>query len=206
MSTSQKKNSIVIIGENRFIRKGWELILNETPDFIIVALCRDFGEACKLDMIAEAKFVLGDLCLKPLSGIEGIRALHQRYPVQQHFICTVHEDDPCIFDAILAGAVSFINSKTTPEYFIRILRDSAEGRSPMTPVIAGKIKALGMRGNLADNRPTAFTSQETNIIDSIANGKSYQSIAREQTISVNEVTVTIRAIYKKIQGSITSIA
>lgn len=207
MTATSAPISIAIIEDNRYIRQGWKMTLHDTADFMLVVSCQSFEEAFACENIDRAGIVMVDLSLKTISGTEGIRILRQLYPDQKHIICSAHEDDQHIFDAIRAGAVGFMAKKATPAEFIRILRDTVEGNSPMTPVVAVKIKSLAMSSSPAKNGTIPeFTALEKAVLENIANGKSYQSIAGEQLISVKDVTTSIRSIYEKIHRRKTSIA
>jgi DNA-binding NarL/FixJ family response regulator len=83
------------------------------------------------------------------------------------------------------------------------MRDSANGRSPMTPSVAVRLKTLLSPENKTDFIVAKeITSFEMRIIECIAEGKSYQASARELSIGIDEVTASIRNIYLKIQGKL----
>jgi len=129
----------IIIEDNRFIREGWELALKKESGFEIIGSYESCESAFKSESIGEADIVLMDIGLPGMSGIEGVKYLKERYPKIIIVMCTVHDDDEKIFDAICAGAVGYMLKKTSSKDLINALRDAYNGGSPMTPSVARKV-------------------------------------------------------------------
>jgi len=196
---SLKPIRVVLIEDNRYIRSGWEMTLNSEKDFEIAGSFATCEEAFDCERISEADVVLMDINLSGMSGVEGTAYLGRNYPNLAIVICTVNEDDETVFCALCVGAVGFMAKKTPPIEFINELRETAAGRSAMTPKIAQLIIAL------TENRKTgfgkkalSFSPEEKEILWRIGTGNSYNAIAAKFSLPVTTITHRIRQIYQKL--------
>jgi len=199
--TLQDMIYILIIEDNRFIRSGWELTLNSVDNFKVVGSFESCEEAFKSESVDYADIVLMDIGLPGMSGIEGVKYLKERYPDLIMVMCTVHEDDEKIFQALCAGAVGYLLKKTKPDDLIKALREAYKGGSPMTPSVARKVIASFQKPALASAVRERFvlTEREQQVLDRMAQGKTYAAIADELCLSIDGVYYHIRHIYEKLQ-------
>ncbi len=193
--------SIVLIEDNRFIRNGWEIEIKKQPFFEIIGSFESCEKAFKTDPFNETDVVLMDISLPGMSGIEGVKYLREKFPKLIVVMCTVHDDDEKIFDAICAGAVGYLLKKTHPKELVNSLRDAYNGGSPMTPSVARRIissfqksPAKSFTGEIIE-----LTDREKQILNLMSQGKTYTTIAKEIFLSVDGVYYHIRNIYEKLQ-------
>lgn len=191
---------IIIIEDNKFIRNGWEIALQNEKDFLIVGSFGSCEEAFKDEAIGSANLVLMDIGLPGMSGIEGVKYLKEKFPRLIIVMCTVHDEDEKIFDAICAGAVGYLLKKTSPEELIKALRDAHNGGSPMTPSIARKVISSFQKSQLKSftGEKVELTKREEEILALMAKGKSYPEIANQIFLSLDGVTYHVRHIYEKL--------
>jgi len=191
---------ILLIEDNKFIRSGWELAISKEADFEITGSYRSCESAFINKSIEDADLVLMDIGLPGMSGIEGVKYLKEKYPEQIIVMCTVHDDDDKIFEAICAGAVGYLLKKTLPDELIAALRDAYNGGSPMTPSVARKVIASFQKIQLKSftGEKVELTEREQQILDLMAQGKPYSEIAEIIFLSLNGVYYHIRNIYEKL--------
>jgi DNA-binding NarL/FixJ family response regulator len=140
-----------------------------------------------------------DIGLPGMSGIECVKRIKERRPAATIVMCTVHDDDKNVFDALCAGAIGYLLKKTPPDELVRSIRDAATGGSPMTPNIARSVIASFQKAAKPAHVDDALTEREREVLDEMARGKSYAGIARELFISMDGVRYHIRHIYEKLQ-------
>lgn len=192
---------VVLIEDNKYIRNGWELALQKEDDFVVGGSFGSCEEAFKDPTIGDADLVLMDIGLPGMSGIEGVKYLKKRYPSQIIVMCTVHEDNQKIFDALCAGAVGYLLKRTSPPELIKALREAYRGGSPMTPTVARKVIASFQKKPLKSltGETVSLSEREEAILTRMARGKSYATIADEICLSLDGVYYHIRHIYEKLQ-------
>lgn len=200
MNSNKKIKHVLIIEDNKFVRIGWELALQKEPDFVVAGSYGSCEEAFKHDTIGDADLVLMDIGLPGMSGIEGVKYLKEHFPEQIIVMCTVHEDDEKIFDALCAGAVGYLLKKTSPRALVKALREAYEGGSPMTPSVARKVIASFQKKPLKtfNGEKIELTEREQQILALMVQGKTYSAIADEICLSIDGVYYHIRHIYEKL--------
>jgi len=194
--------NLAIIEDNAFIRKGWEAVLSAEKDFKVISSsgsCEDafLNEADhdKANIFEYVDIVIMDIGLPGMSGIEGVKYLQQKYPGILIIMCTVHDEDDKVFDAIYAGAVGYLLKKTTPAELINALHEAYRGGSPMTPSIARKIISSFQQ---QPKTGAELTEREQEILSLMAKGLTYSAIAENMFLSIDGVYYHIRHIYEKL--------
>ncbi len=185
---------ITIIEDNKFVRSGWEISLENTEGFRV---CGSFGSCedafCKGDFDIT-DIVIMDIGLPGISGIEGIKYLKGRFPALIIIMCTVHDEDQDIFNALRAGAVGYLLKKISSEELVNAIRTAYRGGSPMTPEIARKVITAFQKSD----EQIRLTEREMTILELMAQGKPYSMIAGEIHLSLDGVYYHIRHIYEKL--------
>jgi len=206
-TTKQQKhfneNSIIkimIVEDNRFIRSGWEAVIQANKNFSLVGSFPDCETAFNSDVSQKTDLVLMDIGLPGMSGIEGVKYLKEKYPAIIIVMCTVHDDSEEIFQAICAGAVGYLTKRTSPDELIKSLIEAYNGGSPMTPSVARKVISSfqNVKGSENENTVSELNEREQQILSLMAQGKSYNTIADEVCLSVDGVYYHIRHIYEKL--------
>ena len=192
---------IILIEDNKFIRSGWELALLNESDFMVYGSYGSCEEAFKFEDFGKADIILMDIGLPGMSGIEGVKVLKKKFPQIIIVMCTVHDDDDKIFEAICAGAVGYLLKKTSPAELIKALREAYIGGSPMTPIVARKVIASFQKTPLKSftGEKIELSEREQQILKEMSTGKSYAEIAKKIFLSVDGIYYHIRHIYEKLQ-------
>ena len=171
---------IMIVEDNRFIRTGWEAVIQTNKRFNLVGSFSDCETAFKSDAPSKSDLVLMDIGLPGMSGIEGVKYLKEKYPEIIIVMCTVHEDSEEIFQAICAGAVGYLTKRTSPDELIKSLIEAYNGGSPMTPSVARKVISSFQNVKVSDreNNLSELNEREQLILSLMTQGKSYNEYCR----------------------------
>lgn len=189
---------LALIEDNRYIRSGWELAFENVPNLKVIGSFGSCEEAFGSESIGLADVVLMDIGLPGMSGIEGVKYLKEKYADQVIVMCTVHEDDEKIFDALCAGAVGYLLKKTAPEDLKDAVSDAYKGGSPMTPRVARRVIASFQKPSATSREQVELSEREEEILSRMAQGKTYTAIADEICLSVDGIYYHIRHIYEKL--------
>jgi DNA-binding NarL/FixJ family response regulator len=138
-----------------------------------------------------------DIHLPGTDGIEGTRIIKDRWPEVQILICTVHEDDEKIFNALRAGASGYLLKRSSVEEVLDGIRQILAGGSPMSPAIARRV-VNSFRPPRLDEGPDALSEREMDVLDLLTQGYRVKGIAERLFVSVNTVRTHIRNIYDKL--------
>ena len=128
-----------------------------------------------------------------------MKLLKQRMPDVQFMMCSVHDDDDHIFNALQAGAAGYILKRTAPAQILEAINDIHDGGSPMSSEIARRVVAMIQQQGTASTEVEVLTDREKDILDLLAQGYLYKEIAEQLYISKLTVKKHIHTIYDKLQ-------
>lgn len=140
---------------------------------------------------------LVDIGLPDISGMEAIKKINQRFPETSILVVTVMADKKTVFEAIRCGAVGYV-LKDDPEVDIRrAVEQLKNGIFPLSPSLAHYMFIHIGREKVA-NGDGVLTQREGEILQAIADGKSYLETALSLGISLSTVQMHIRNLYRKL--------
>ena len=139
--------------------------------------------------------VLLDIQLPGMSGIEGISVIKKMMPDTDIIMLTTFEDNDKIFNALCAGACSYMTKKSTLSAIYDCIITVSQGGSFMSPAIARKITQFFMRDHVMNN---PLTDRQMEIVQGIVDGLSYKMIGLKLNISLDTVRTHIMQIYRTL--------
>ncbi|MBE7170769.1 MAG: response regulator transcription factor [Williamsia sp.] len=186
-------NRITIIEDNKKIREGFVAVVESTGRYEVVSQYDNCEDALNslLDDIPDV--VLMDIGLPGMSGVEGTARIKKRLPACIVLIITVMEDSEKVFRSLCAGAGGYIIKNSNVEDIVRSIDEALSGGAPMSLQIA---KMVVQSFNQSNDSP--LSSRETEVLQSIAQGKSYTKIATELFVSKDTIRSHIKNIYQKL--------
>ncbi len=191
--------SISLIEDNRYVRLGMEALIKSIPEFLLAGSFESCENAFATSAIEESDVVLMDIGLPGMSGIEGVKYISKNYHDVVVLMCTIHDDDQKIFDAICAGAVGYLLKEISADELMKAIKDSRSGGSPMSPNIARKVISFFQTSRTSNaEKLDELTKRETHVLKKMSEGKSYSLIANELFLSIDGVRYHIRHIYEKL--------
>ena len=144
----------------------------------------------------EAYYLLLDINLPGMTGIEGIVHLKAKWPSCEIIMVSVLTDSQHIFDAICAGASGYLDKGTPLKTIKSSLLTLQAGGSPITPQVARKVFDFFQTGRKVEEK---LTPREQDIVQGIVDGLSYKLIASRLDVSIDTVRKYIRRVYKKLE-------
>ena len=200
MGFSQKINKagIILIEDNRNLRDSWQTIINNERDIFVAGSFISVEDAMKSDVVKRATLILMDIHLPGMSGIDGINAIHEINPDIPVVIVTVNEEDASIFHALKEGAIGYLLKQMSTTELIQAIHNALEGGSPMSPTVARKV-IESFRTVWKNKCNVELSARELEILQQLADGKTYAAIAKSIFLSVDGVSYHVRNIYYKLQ-------
>lgn len=194
-----KINSIAIIEDDAKIRS---YLAEQIQLQIEVARLQVFGDAeSALAVLSEdpVEIALFDVNLPEMDGIECLRQLKLLHPRMQVMVLTVYDSPDTIFNALKAGATSYLLKSTPANKILEAIADVQQGGSPISSQIARKvIEAFAVREK-TNEYFQELSRREQEMLEHLSKGYRYKEIADKLFISIETVRTHIRNIYEKLQ-------
>ena len=204
--------SIIIVEDEPEFRRRFAQIIDSEPTMRLAGVAANKREAQALIDREDFDVMLIDLGLPDGTGIDLIRNVSQRKPDVDIMVVTVFGDEQHVVSSIEAGATGYILKDSTPADVISCIRLLRAGGSPVSPVVARSVlRAIRSRmgGTSATSSSTAparstnaennpLSARETEILQLLAKGMSFNEIGEILGISPHTVTAHIKKIYRKL--------
>ena len=170
-------------------------IINLNNNYTVVGAFTSYESIPNDFNINSVDILITDIQLPGINGIQGLKKLKKIHPSLIAVVITVHEDSEYVFDALCAGAVGYLVKNLDPLSLINSLEQAKNGGAPMSANIARKV----VESFSTTPAEKTLTKRENDVLQLLAKGKSYPSIAKELFISLNTVKGHTKKIYDKLQ-------
>lgn len=184
---------IVIIEDNRDIREGFAALIQASEKYLLVQDYDNCEAALRNLANDQPDVVLMDIDLPGMSGIEGTARILKQAPSTLILIITVFEDSDKVFNSLCAGACGYIVKNSDVREVLFALDQAVAGGAPMSLNIASMVVKSFKRSS-----DSPLSDRETEVLQAIAQGKTYTKIAAELFINKETVRSHIRNIYQKL--------
>lgn len=195
---------VLIVEDNQFAQLALLEKLSAFTDIIVKHTAAN-GQLA-VDFLAEqsVQLVLMDIEMPVMNGIAATAIIKQKYPNIKVVMITVYDDDEYIFNAIKAGADSYILKETKANKIYETIIDTLNGGAVMSPSIAVKTLQLlknspkpSIENNVCD---IELSTREAEILELLSKGMTNKNIAQQLFISPFTVKRHIENIYQKLQA------
>lgn len=171
-------------------------------DFCVEALVHSGEEAIRhMREVADAvDIVFMDIHMPGIGGIEATRVITSEYPQVKIVMCTVYDDEDHLLQALMAGAVGYLLKDESPQKVHRSIYEAIEDGIPMSAALA-RMSLQFMRKKAQTKVPLPdvdLTQRETDVLDQLATGLTYEQIADKLCISHGTVRKHVENIYRKL--------
>ncbi len=172
------------------------------PDFTVSFIASDGRDLLKkLHHNHNIDVIFMDINMPVMNGIEATEKVSQRWPQIKVVVSSVYDDEENIFNTILAGAMGYLLKDERPEEIHRAIYHVLDGGVPMSATIARKALHLIKHGRPDTRKKIDYglTARETEILQHLSQGLSYDQIAGNLFISNGTVRKHVENIYRKLQ-------
>lgn len=192
-NTLDQRKKIVIVEDNESIRHGYHLIINSNPMYNVVNTYDTCEKAIRNLKKDSPEIILMDLQLPGMSGIAGIAEIKKRNPQIKIVVITVFEESSKVFEALCAGAIGYITKSADHNEILDAIHEVLNEGAPMSAKIANMVVRSFQR-----NYNTPLSKRETQVLELLSRGATYQAISDDLHVSIETVKSHIKHIYSKL--------
>ncbi len=193
---------VLLVDDHQLFREGLAIILNNQPDFQVIAEAGDGLEAQIKARKLKPDLILMDVIMPGCDGLEATQLIKQEMPQTIIVMLTVREEDDDLFQAIRNGAQGYLLKNIRSKDMLEMLRTAARGEAAITPVMGSRMLEEFRRiSQLASQEPQeieALTQRELEILSLVTAGDTNHEIAAKLQVSIHTVKTHMRRILAKL--------
>jgi NarL family two-component system response regulator LiaR len=190
--------TVAIIEDNEQFRKGLEGIIESQKDMLLIESYPDAEKALPKLPLQNPDIVITDISLPGMKGSALIVRLKEKMPATQFMVCSIHDDNDTIFEALQCGASGYIlKEPVTAADIIKAIHDLYNGGSPMSPYIARRVINSFQKPALLNDH-ALLSIREKQVLDLLSKGLLYKEIAEQLGVTHETVKKHLKNIYQKL--------
>lgn len=184
---------VVIIEDDIFLAQLMQGHINALPGFECEYLFGDPTEFLASNVHPEV--ILLDIIMPEMNGLEAIPLILQKLPHVAIIMNTIKDDSDTIFKALQLGAIGYIDKQSFVMNFPEVFNCIENNGAYMTPKIAKKVINFFQKPSGVFDM---LTRRESDVAHGILDGLSYKLIADKYDISIDNVRMNVKKIYRKL--------
>jgi DNA-binding NarL/FixJ family response regulator len=199
---------ILLADDHTIVRHGLRRMLEERPEWQVVAEASDGRQAISLAEQHKPDVAIIDVAMPLLNGIETTRQLVRKVPGLKVLVLSMHVDEVYVTQMLRAGATGYLLKDSADNDLFQAVTAVARGQSFFSPAIARLMVDEYVRPRPEGlDRYETLSDREREIFQLVAEAKTSKEIAALLGISTSTVeTHRARIIQKLDLHSATEIA
>lgn len=207
---------VLLADDHRLLVEGLVNLL-QAHGVDVVGVAKDGFEAVERTLSLHPDVVLMDIRMPACDGLAATRLIKAERPEQAVVILTTSDEDSDLFEAIKSGANGYLLKSIDAASLVDALQDAVDGVPPLASGLAERLMAEFARGGVhseADPRatptaipstpqeheaePAVITPRQNEILELVAEGRSYKEIGRRLYITPRTVKYHMAEIMRKL--------
>ena len=181
---------ILLADDHTLVRQGLRNLLEERPDWEVVAEAADGREAVRLAELHRPDVAIVDVAMPLLNGIEATRQITRRVPETRVLVLSMHADEAYVRQILQAGSTGYLLKDSADVDLLQAVSETSQGRSFFSPSIAGLMLDT-YRRQASDGGPgdrfETLSEREREVFQLIAEAKTNKEIAALMHVSPSTV-------------------
>jgi len=192
--------SVLIIDDHPIVLQGCKRVL-EDAGMQPVLTAGDLLTGYRLYRRHIPDVVIVDLAIqgKGLGGLDLIRRIRSHNTRARILVLSMHNDAMIVARSLEAGASGYVLKDTSSEDLIKAVQQVANGAPYLDGELAMKMALTGSTGR--GNPLSDLTPRELQVLALLADGKPYDRIANELSVSYKTVVNVSSQLKQKLQAS-----
>ncbi|WP_304236154.1 response regulator transcription factor [Jiulongibacter sediminis] len=192
--------SVIIIDDDAIVRESVRMFLEAQSDIEVIQC---FGRAEDyLAELAKNQFepnhiLLVDIGLPGLGGLEAIPEIKQIADPDIIMLSTYEEEDK-ILKALSLGATSYISKRAGLKAILEGIQIVQKGGAYLSPAVAREVVGFFAQSK-RKKEEFELPARQYEVLSALSEGRTYQEIANEMSISVETVRSHIKKMYRNMQ-------
>ncbi len=181
---------ILLADDHTLMRQGLRQILEQNPDFEVVAEASSGLEAVEKARECQPDVAIVDIAMQELNGIEATAQILKHSTHTAVLILSMYSDERYVVRAVKAGARGYLLKNSAGDELVRAIQLVERGRPFFSPAVArifqnGYTRIRDSRE--VEDRYELLTERERLVYQLLAEGNSNKEIANRLNLSLHTV-------------------
>ncbi len=194
------RQRILLVDDHEVVRLGLKALLEQNPNFEIVAEAATARDALEKTELHKPDVVVMDIRLKGGSGIEACQEITERFPETKVIMLTSYAEDEMLFSAIRAGAAGYVLKQIGGDDLVRAIEAVGRGEALLDPAVTQRV-FQEVRKAAREEEASAFaelTQQEMHVLQLVSEGRTNRQIAEILYLGEGTVRNYVSSILSKL--------
>ncbi len=198
MTDPARKIRIFLLDDHEVVRHGISELLGTVADFEIVGEAGSVEDARSRVLASKPDVAVLDARLPDGSGIDLCREIRSALPETHCLILTSYDDEDAVLAAVMAGASGYVLKEVRTSGLVDAIRQAAMGRSLIDPALVSQVMERVRQGSVVNERLTALTQREREVLDLIADGLTNRQIGERMFLAEKTVKNYVSHVLAKL--------
>lgn len=192
---------ILLADDHKLVRQGLTFLLDQQPDFTVVAQAGDGADAVELAMQNDITLAVLDVAMPVMTGLQAAQEIHRRKPDVPILALSMHSQEQFILEAFRAGASGYVLKSAADRELIHACRSAIAGAPFVFPEETTALAREVIRQDTPNQPPEIriLSDREQQVLKLTAEGHTTDETATLLFLSVRTVENHRARIMKKLQ-------
>ncbi len=181
-----KRARVLLADDHRLVAEGLKSLL--TAEFDLVGVVEDGRAMLEAARKLRPDVIVADITMPHLNGIDALVQLKQDDQRVRVVFLTMHPEVAYARRALEAGAAGYVLKHSAPAELIAAIRAALEGKTYVTPALAGEVfRAMKHEPDRPADPVASLTPRQREILQLLAEGRSAKEIGATLAVSARTV-------------------
>lgn len=203
MTSRAQRARVLLVDDHAIVREGLTQMINASEDLVVCGDVDDAQGALAALEELHPDFVILDVTLRGMDGLELIRLVQQRWPHLPILVLSMHSEELYAERALRAGARGYIMKQEATRVILTAIRRVLAGELYVSPAMQDQLlrRVVGRRADQAKAPIDSLSDRELEVFRLIGSGLTTREIAQQLHLSVKTVESYREHIKRKLRIS-----
>lgn len=188
---------VMIVEDQTIVRQGLKVILEQDENISVTQEAANGVEAIQVLEKHLIDFIMMDVRMPVMNGIEATRKIKQKWPDVKILILTTFNDDAYAMEALKEGANGFLLKTSEPDKLIEAVYSGMKGGLTIHDEVAAKVMPRLLKQSSTPAMDVTLSSRELEVTRLIGKGRTNKEISEQLHLSIGTVKNHLTQILQK---------
>lgn len=190
---------VVLADDHVIVRQGIKSLL-EDSGIQVIGEASDGLEAIRLVEALQPDFLICDMNMEGMNGIEVTRRVVKQFPQIKIIILSMFGDDSYVIEALRAGAIAYVLKGSTSTDLLQAIKDAIDGKHHLSETLSERAINNYIQ-KIASPSPEPFDTlsiREREVMQMVVQGMTSAEIGKKLFISPRTVDIHRANLMRKL--------